>query len=319
MTLPAGYVRSGGKVFDGEGRRVMVQMSGGAPLDPTFVKGGGKVVDADGREVVVIDNLAGGGGGGSLPTGGSTGQVLKKNSALDGDASWGDTAQLSNVTPTAGGVAAAGTATTAARGDHVHPMEPFANRCALGRPGAGLNNGAYVMPLGVGGNGSVRASGWQEWTPVVFDRTVSVQLGIALNVLGAAGSLIRLGLYADDPDFSNPAFGLGPGALIKEMASIAGDASTGRKLTADAVAVQAGVRYWYSLKIESSGTAPTLAAQTQGLILPTFSFSNPALCFSYSRGGVPTGPLLSYAATVTAAGGSIQGSAQGLAPLFSAI
>lgn len=57
MSLPAGYVRSGGRVFDAEGRRVFLQMAGGAPLDSSYVKSGGKVLDNDGREVVVIDNM----------------------------------------------------------------------------------------------------------------------------------------------------------------------------------------------------------------------------------------------------------------------
>jgi hypothetical protein len=57
MSLPAGYVRSGGSVFDDTGRRVFLQMAGGAPLDSSYVKSGGRIFDADGREVIVIDNM----------------------------------------------------------------------------------------------------------------------------------------------------------------------------------------------------------------------------------------------------------------------
>jgi len=57
MALTAGHIRSAGSVFDAEGRRVLLTVAGGAPLDPTHVKGGGRVLDADGREVIVDEGV----------------------------------------------------------------------------------------------------------------------------------------------------------------------------------------------------------------------------------------------------------------------
>jgi hypothetical protein len=61
VALPVGYYRSGGHVFDAEGRRVFLPIAGGAPLDPTHVRSGGRVLDPDGREVIVADGAALGG------------------------------------------------------------------------------------------------------------------------------------------------------------------------------------------------------------------------------------------------------------------
>ena len=54
MALEVGEVRSGGQVFDAEGRRVLLAVAADSELDPTHVRSGGRVFDADGREVVVL-------------------------------------------------------------------------------------------------------------------------------------------------------------------------------------------------------------------------------------------------------------------------
>lgn len=61
-----------------------------------------------------------GASGTGIPTGGTTGQVLAKQSSANGDATWVSTASLSNATPQAPGTPAAGTSTGASRADHVH-------------------------------------------------------------------------------------------------------------------------------------------------------------------------------------------------------
>lgn len=87
MSLPAGYFRSGGHVFDGEGRRVFLPIAGGAPLDPTHVRSGGRVLDPDGREVIVLDGAANSGAtaGGVKPWAAATAVVQSEaRTAPDG-------------------------------------------------------------------------------------------------------------------------------------------------------------------------------------------------------------------------------------------
>lgn len=52
MALAPGEIRSGGQVYDLEGRRVFKAVSGGAPLGSGEVRSGGRVLDVDGREIL---------------------------------------------------------------------------------------------------------------------------------------------------------------------------------------------------------------------------------------------------------------------------
>lgn len=80
--------------------------------------------------------------GPGVPTGGTTGQVLKKASGTDYDAEWADESgggaavEPYTSTPAALGTASAGSSDAYARGDHVHQM-PTASQV-----------GAYVKPSG---------------------------------------------------------------------------------------------------------------------------------------------------------------------------
>lgn len=66
-----------------------------------------------------------------LPSGGSAGQILEKKSATDYDAQWVDKPTSigfpTSGTPAALGTASNGSASTAARSDHVHPKPTYGN------------------------------------------------------------------------------------------------------------------------------------------------------------------------------------------------
>jgi hypothetical protein len=193
MALPAGYYVSGGHVYDQEGRRVVIQAAGGGPLDPSYIKSGGKIFDANGMEVVIVDNATGGGGG-SLPTGGTIGQVLKKNSSTNGDASWGDTAQLSNAAPLANGTASAGTSTAAARDDHVHPAG------TAGVSFLGIPIGYWDGPIGYNaGNSGTPANSTLYAVPLIVRQTMTIdRIGFNVTAAAVGGTPVaRLGIYTN--------------------------------------------------------------------------------------------------------------------------
>jgi hypothetical protein len=90
------------------------------------------------------------GGGGALPAGGTTGQVLEKLSATDGDAGWANAVQLavasSGEDPVAPGTANVGTQAVAARADHVHPSSGLFSDYGDGSDGALILDGATAIP-----------------------------------------------------------------------------------------------------------------------------------------------------------------------------
>lgn len=86
------------------------------------------ITDAEDTETFnVMDGVDGAPGqdGVGVPSGGTTGQVLKKASGTDYDTEWAtdNTADPATATPLMDGTAAVGTATKYAREDHVHPTD----------------------------------------------------------------------------------------------------------------------------------------------------------------------------------------------------
>lgn len=143
-----------------------------------------------------------GGSGSSVPAGGTTGQVLKKNSNTDGDSGWGDTAALSNATPLGSGDAAAGTSPDAARADHVHPARwPVKMRTGFAyAPGASGNTSP--------GNGVLAVA-----ARLIAQAVTLSQLVIRATTVNASG-VIRIGIWDDSSGL--------PGALRYDS----GDLST---------------------------------------------------------------------------------------------
>lgn len=92
-----------------------------------------------------------------LPTGGTTGQVLKKHSGTDYDVEWADESgggsspSPSSATPQPLGTAAAGSSTDYSRADHVHAMPTASDVGAL------ASNTTYVSTVN-GSSGAVTLS-----------------------------------------------------------------------------------------------------------------------------------------------------------------
>ena len=86
---------------------------------------GGHQISITDEEDTETFNVMDGQDGVGVPTGGATGQVLKKASGTDYDTEWAtdNTADPATATPLMDGTAAVGTATKYAREDHVHPTD----------------------------------------------------------------------------------------------------------------------------------------------------------------------------------------------------
>lgn len=72
---------------------------------------------------VELGDISKGEAGEGVPTGGTTGQVLKKASNADYDTEWGIAGEPATSAPLMDGTAAVGTSTKYAREDHVHPVD----------------------------------------------------------------------------------------------------------------------------------------------------------------------------------------------------
>lgn len=114
------------------------------------------ILDETGQDIVAalqtIASHAAGLVGQGVPSGGTTGQVLKKKSNTDYDTEWGAESSVSPYTsnPAALGTADPGSSANYARGDHVHP-KPTASDLGITVPSA---SSATPQALGTAAAGS---------------------------------------------------------------------------------------------------------------------------------------------------------------------
>lgn len=94
------------------------------------------------------------------------------------------------------------------------------------------------------GNGSLRA------TPFVLPASTTLtRIGVEVNVVGQAGSLVRLGIYADAGGY--------PGSLIVDAGTVTGDSVAVKEITINTT-IPAGVIWFASTVQEAATTQPTL-------------------------------------------------------------
>lgn len=87
------------------------------------------------------------------------------------------------------------------------------------------------------------------------DTLTAQQIGIYVSTAAAAGSKIRLGVYADNAGI--------PGARLYDSGDIASD-SAGAKMVACTQTFTAGVQYWLALYSEASVTVGALVGSAMG-------------------------------------------------------
>lgn len=142
------------------------------------------ILDETGQDIVaalqVIATHAAGLVGQGVPSGGTTGQVLKKKSNTDYDTEWGAESSVSPYTsnPAALGTASPGASDSYARGDHVHP-KPTAADLGITVPSAYSSNPAMDGTASAGSSSSY-AKG-DHVHPHDTSRMTAAQVTAAIN------------------------------------------------------------------------------------------------------------------------------------------
>lgn len=180
-----------------------------------------------------------------VPAGGTSDQVLAKRSSVDQDTEWISTGVLSNDLPLQNGNANAGTEPTAARADHVHPVQ-----AGVGYP---LAVSGYSNPLGNIANDNVTVdAGHIRVSPLPVYRNYS--LGSVMFTLraNAGAKNMQLALYASDQLEWKPT------TLVSGVIAVSSADNTlaGQPTFGTPVSLQPGL-YWVALL--AIGTPVTLA------------------------------------------------------------
>lgn len=145
--------------------------------------------------------------GQGVPTGGTTGQVLKKTSATDYATEWANPLALGSSAPLSDGTATAGTATTASHEDHVHPTDTTRQEQITA---SGMLKGAGSGSVSAATKGTdygalsftvtLTVAGWSNKAQTVSNSNF-VTSGYAYMVSPASTSFLDYGsaqIYADD-------------------------------------------------------------------------------------------------------------------------
>lgn len=117
----------------------------------------------------------------------------------------------------------------------------------------------YAPPCAV--TAALLVQGSVEWLPQYFDRaTLLTAIGLEITVVGSAGSVVELGIYADD--------GKGrPGPIIIDAGSIDGTSATFQSKAA-AVTVGPGIVWWAAVGLGSPTTQPTVRKSNSSTGVP---------------------------------------------------
>lgn len=113
--------------------------------------------------------------------------------------------------------------------------------------------GQYTVPCGANtaSTSSTLVAGTLRLAPWLVHRAITIdRIGAEITTIGDVGSLLRLGIYADNGNAH-------PGSLVLDAGTIAGDSATGQTLTISQ-ALQPGL-YWIGGVIQAATTTqPTV-------------------------------------------------------------
>jgi hypothetical protein len=122
--------------------------------------------------------------------------------------------------------------------------------------------GSYYAPCGPTNGAVTRPAAWMTFVPVILAKGATFdRMAVEFNGVAAAGSLIRLGIYAEDATPGRP------GALILDAGTIAGDVSAGEKTIVINQALPAGVS-WLAAAVQGGVTSPASDGFNGNGVLP---------------------------------------------------
>ena len=133
-------------------------------------------------------------------------------------------------------VAAAVTAHEADAGAHSAAYVPLTG--AVGSPFTPRSGNYYSTPFTVASASAGLSADYLRMTPITFVRPVTLdRIGVNIMVVGTAGAVFRMGIYASDGT------GAVPGSLILDAGTVIADVGTGFKEITISQALDAG-NYW---------------------------------------------------------------------------
>lgn len=130
----------------------------------------------------------------------------------------------------------------------------------LNVPNSGIPSGSRFFPVSpaVTASSNTLGVGTLRACPVYFPNVYIKALGAEVTVVGDAGSLVRLGLYADN------GFGF-PGSLIADAGTIAGDSVASQELAIGPVMLNGW--YWFACVVQNTVGQPTVRTCSTGNVL----------------------------------------------------
>lgn len=196
-------------------------------------------------------------------------------------------AVIDTAVPNALGTANAGTRGKTADSGHVHAIpsaltDPGYRVFVPGSSDAALTETA--LGADIGANGFALSSGMAFVVPMFFSRSTPVAMGCNITTVGAAGSVVRLGLSNDNGNAR-------PGTVAFDYGAPVATA-TGNVWGTGTFTPVLGVRYWGVLIAQGGVSGPQLQSTQGQFELPNV---NGGQGYSYRYDGI-TGALASLAA-----------------------
>lgn len=139
--------------------------------------------------------------------------------------------------------------------------------------------GNYFGAAAITVSNQAKATTRLEAIPVlVWQSTAIDRLGVSKSVAGPSGSLLRMGIYADN--------GTGaPGTLLLDGGNIAGDAATGVQASTVSYTLAPGL-YWFACWTQFASGGITLESPTNLIAMPRLATAPGANANGYYHGGV---------------------------------
>lgn len=154
--------------------------------------------------------------------------------------------------------------------------------------------GYYMTPEGTRGTGLLIAN--QEWAiPIKIGRDCSVdRIAVEVTTVGAAGSVIRLGVRDSTTDNR-------PGALLLDAGTVAGDAVAVAEIALGSpLRLRKPGTYWLTAAAQNvSGTAPTIRTVTTSTLTPSASATLSAAFTATANTGYNTSTTVTGALPAT--------------------
>lgn len=198
---------------------------------------------------------------GAAPSGGTTSQLLTKQSSVDQDLLWQTPGQLTTSPPLADDVTDAGTSLAAARADHVHPISE-----AVGYP---LDTARYSMPMGASNSTTTTSisSGYIRVSPLPVYRPFQLSVVAPYPDSNTGTKNVQIAIFQGNDTNWQPADRVG-GVI---SATLSGNTFTTEPSFASPIQLTPGM-YWVA--VLSLGSSSSYRVLLEGVRSKTYHVSH---------------------------------------------